>query len=198
MKFIGITGGVGAGKSSILSFLKENYNCKIVLADDLAKSLMEPGTECNLRLQEEFTGFSVFTEDGDIDKRAMADLIFADPSKREVMNSIVHPAVKQAVLSMVDEEREKDELDYFFFEAALLIEDRYDELCDESWYIYTSEDNRRTRLKDNRGYSDAKIDAIFASQLTEKEFLAHCQKVIDNNGMPEEAFASVMRITEGE
>ena len=62
------------------------------------------------------------------------------------------------------------------------LEEKYDEICDELWYIYTSEENRRERLKLSRGYSDEKIDNIFASQLTETEYRKHCKVVIDNNG----------------
>ena len=76
-------------------------------------------------------------------------------------------------------------------EAALLIEEHYDEICDELWYINTSRENRRARLKESRGYSDAKVDQIFASQLSEEEYERHCKVVIDNNGLPEQTFAQI-------
>ncbi|HBA63793.1 MAG TPA: dephospho-CoA kinase, partial [Lachnospiraceae bacterium] len=68
-------------------------------------------------------------------------------------------------------------------EAALLIEDKYDEICDELWYIYAGEEIRRERLKKSRGYSDEKIDSIFASQLSEEVFRSHCDVIIDNSGV---------------
>jgi dephospho-CoA kinase len=64
-------------------------------------------------------------------------------------------------------------------------------LCDECWYIYTSEENRRARLKASRGYSDEKIDSIFNCQLSEEAFRAACQEVIDNNGGREESFRQI-------
>ncbi len=64
-------------------------------------------------------------------------------------------------------------LDYFFFEAALLLEDHYEEVCDELWYIYASEDERRMRLKRDRGYTDEKIDRIFANRCRRKPFGRH-------------------------
>jgi dephospho-CoA kinase len=76
-------------------------------------------------------------------------------------------------------------------EAALLIEEHYDAILDELWYIYTNEANRRARLAASRGYSDEKIDGIFRSQLKEEEYRAHCSVVIDNNGTPEQAFAQI-------
>lgn len=194
MKFIGITGGIGAGKSAILSYIKNHYNAKVVLADDLAKTLMEPGQECYEAIRQVFGGYDVFAEDGTIDAKAMARVMFSNPTLRERVNDIVHPGVKANVMGQVEEERRRGQLDYFFFEAALLIEDHYDELCDELWYIYTNEDNRRTRLKAGRGYSDEKITSIFASQLPESVFREHCKVVIDNNGTPEEALAHIRKI----
>ncbi|MBQ4299934.1 MAG: dephospho-CoA kinase, partial [Lachnospiraceae bacterium] len=71
--------------------------------------------------------------------------------------------------------------DYYFFEAALLIECEYDKICDEIWYIFTTQDNRRARLKSSRGYSDERVDEIFASQLDEEVFRMKSDFVIDNN-----------------
>ena len=72
-----------------------------------------------------------------------------------------------------------------------MIEEGYDGICDELWYIDASESNRRKRLKENRGYSDAKIDAIFESQLTKQECRDCCRIIIDNNGTRKEAFLQI-------
>ena len=197
MKFIGITGGVGAGKSANLDFIREHYRAKVVLADDLAKELMEPGTACHKKLLEAFGGDGVFDETGVMDREKMAALLFTKPKKRQEMNAIVHPAVKEEILRQVAEEREKGELSYFFLEAALLIEEHYDAICDELWYIYTSEEKRRQRLEQNRGYSPERIERMMASQLPEQVFFEHCAVVIDNNGTPEEAIRQVTEILDG-
>ena len=187
MRFIGITGGVGAGKSLILDHLKDNYNCKVVLADDLAKNMLVPGTDLFEKLHEAFCDLPVWLEDGSIDRPAMARVIFSDPILLDRMNAIVHPAVKTAVMEDVEMERKRGEIQYFFLEAAVLIEDNYGELCDEVWYIYTSEENRRARLKSARGYSDERITEMFKSQLDDAGYRAGSDFVIDNNGTPEEA-----------
>jgi dephospho-CoA kinase len=85
----------------------------------------------------------------------------------------------------------KKNLFMLVLEAALLIEEGYGEICDELWYIYASEEVRRKRLKSTRGYSDEKIDSIFASQLKEDEYRRHCREVIDNNGDIENTIASI-------
>lgn len=196
MLFIGITGGVGAGKSEILRYLSEQYNCRVMLADEIAHDLMEPGTACYEKISELFERDAVFCEDGTIDRPKMAAVLFSDAQKREALNEIVHPAVKQYVIEEMEKERAADRLTLLVLEAALLIEEDYGAICDELWYIYTSEENRRIRLKENRGYSDEKIDNIFRSQLSEKTFREHCIEVIDNNGVPRDAFVQIDRLAE--
>jgi dephospho-CoA kinase len=88
-------------------------------------------------------------------------------------------------------ERKKGECSVLVLEAALLIEEHYDEICDEIWYIYTDEAIRRERLKASRGYTDEKIDMIFLSQLGEAAYRRNSSIVIDNNGTPQEAFAQI-------
>lgn len=181
MKVIGITGGVGAGKSFILEHLEENFSVEIVLTDDLAKELMMPETECNRALQDAFSSYDVFDSEGNIVRDKMASVIFSNQDMLTTMNSIVHPAVKAEVIRKIAKARADKKISAFFVESALLIDDHYDEICDELWYIFTSEENRRARLKATRGYSDEKVDAIFASQLSEDEFRANTDVVIDNN-----------------
>lgn len=206
MRFIGITGGVGAGKSAILAYLAEKPNTRVMLADEIAHDLMEPGTDCYRRIVEKFAGEDIFSELEDsvrvedmvtasenrqFHRGKLATVIFSNEEKREALNAIVHPAVKDYVLCVFQQEKQKGALELLVLEAALLIEEDYGAICDELWYIYTSEENRRARLKASRGYSDEKIDSIFNSQLTEAQFRAETQVTIDNNGDLEETFQQI-------
>ena len=175
MIFIGITGGVGAGKSAVLSYLRELDGVRVMLSDEIAHELMEPGSDCYNRLKELFAEEPIWLEDGHFDRTALAGVIFSDDKKRELLN----------------EEAKKEGLFMLVLEAALLIEEGYGEICDELWYIYASEEVRRKRLKSSRGYSDEKIDSIFASQLKEAEYRRHCKEVIDNDGDIENTIASI-------
>lgn len=186
MRFIGITGGVGAGKSAILVHLASKPGIRVMLADEIAHDLMQPGTECFQKLKEKFAGEDIYQPDGSFDRAQLATVIFSDDRKREELNAIVHPAVREYVLQQKEAEERAGKLFLLVLEAALLIEEHYDEICDELWYIYTTEENRRARLKASRGYSDAHVDRIFASQLSEEEYRRHCRVVIDNNGTLEE------------
>lgn len=187
MKVIGITGGVGAGKSEILSYLKEHCNCRILMADRLAEELEQPGQDCYNQLLSLF-GPNILQEDGRVDRKKMAARIFADKSLLEAVNAMIHPAVKHAILQIIREEKEAARLDYLFIEAALLIEDGYAEIVDELWYIHTEEKVRRQRLKASRGYTDEKIDSILREQLSEEEFYRHCHYVIENSGSLESVY----------
>lgn len=191
MRFIGITGGVGAGKSEILGYLAKKPDTRVMLADEIAHELMSPGTECYDRICETFGAEDIFLPQGGLDRGKLAAVIFSDEAKRRQMNAIVHPAVRVYVEKEAAREKQGGKRKLLVLEAALLIEEHYDEICDELWYIYTSEKNRRERLKLNRGYSDEKIDNIFASQLSESTYREVCREEIDNNHLPEDAFSQI-------
>lgn len=179
MMIIGITGGVGAGKSSVLQYMQENYRCRMILADDVGNQVKLPGEICYNQLVE-LLGSDILDENGFIDKNQMAEVIFSDKNILEKVNAIIHPAVKDYILTEIEKEKQLQNYDFFFVEAALLIECGYGEHVDELWYIYASEDVRRQRLKLNRGYSNEKISQIMKGQLKEEEFRSNCQVIIDN------------------
>ena len=187
---IGITGGVGCGKSKILEYIKQNYNCKIILSDDVGNKVKEPGEACYQPLID-LLGEDVVGDDGFIDKKAMASKIFASNELLEEVNNIIHPAVKDYILSVKETEIEKGEIDFLFIEAALLIECGYNQYVDEMWYIYTPENIRRQRLIASRGYSDEKITSIMKAQLSEEEFKAGSDYVLDNSGLLEESYKQI-------
>ncbi|MDD6306515.1 MAG: dephospho-CoA kinase [Clostridiales bacterium] len=191
MKFIGITGGVGAGKSEILGYLKMRPGTKVMLADEIAHDLMEPGTSCYEKIKKQFAGEDIFLPDGRFDRGKMAEVIFSEEEKRKQMNAIVHPAVKEFVIETANAERKKGTLQFLFLEAALLIEEHYDEICDELWYIYTREDIRKQRLMASRGYSEEKVYQIFDSQLSEETYRRYCKCVLDNNGTVEKTYSQL-------
>ena len=180
MKIIGITGGVGAGKSEVLNFIAGRYDATVVEADQVGYLVMQPGKEAFEPVAELF-GPSVVKEDQTLDREKIAQIVFEDRQLLEKLNAIVHPAVKRYIRRAIQMEQEAG-TEIFVVEAALLIEDKYDEICDELWYIYADENVRMHRLMKNRGYSVEKIRGILANQLSEEEFESHCDFEIDNSG----------------
>lgn len=181
MYVIGITGGVGAGKSEVLKFLKDSCNCKIVLADDVGNEVKKKGQECYEKLVS-LLGQELLQENGEIDKEKMAKMIFQDTELLEKVNRQIHPAVKNYILNAIEEERKRGKIDFFFLEAALLIEAGYRTIVDEIWYIYANEPVRRKRLEEIRGYDTERIEGIMSRQLSEKEFRDASDRTIDNSG----------------
>lgn len=180
MLFIGITGGVGAGKSEILNYIKKHYLCEIYMADEVAHLVKEPGTKCYRELVA-LLGEEILAPHGEIDKAAMAKKIFGDTMLLKQVNDIVHPAVREYLLEHLELARERGDVELFFVEAALLIEAGYGPLVDEMWYIYAREDVRACRLRENRGYDEERIKHIMENQLSEEEFRDACDFVIDNS-----------------
>ncbi|MCM1136668.1 MAG: dephospho-CoA kinase [Clostridium sp.] len=190
MKIIGITGGVGSGKSALLSYVKENYSCRVILADEAAHKVKEPGEAAYGRLVELLSD-EVLNADGTINREKMAEKIFVSKELLGKVNSIVHPAVKELILGEIDRAEAEKDIDFLFIEAALLIENGYLDIVDEMWYIYAEEAVRRRRLKEARGYSEEKTEAILQSQLSEEDFRKACVVAIDNGGSFEAACRQV-------
>lgn len=180
MIFIGITGGIGAGKSEIISYIEKHYNAASLIADDIAKKLIQKNMDLYYKIVKEF-GNIILDSEGNIDKKILAKIIFSDNKLRLKINSFIHPSVKKEVIKQYEKYKKENKIDFLFVEAALLIEDNYDKICDEIWYIYVSKENRRKRLKESRHYSDKKIDRIFASQLSEEEFKKSSDVFINND-----------------
>lgn len=181
MKVIGITGGVGAGKTQILEYLNNKYGASICQTDNVAKKLQKKGGACFDAIVEHF-GDKILDEKGELDRGALADIVFKNQKELEVLNGIVHPAVKEEVRRKIANE-ERKQTNIFIIESALLIEDDYDEICDEVWYIYVKEEIRKNRLIFSRGYDAEKVDDIIAAQQTKDDFLKNSDRVIDNSGV---------------
>ena len=181
MKVIGVTGGVGAGKSTVLNYIQKSCNCRIIFSDKVANDIKLKGQSCYEPIVE-LLSEEILGDDGEIDKKKMAAKIFSDDKLLKQVNEILHPAVNNYIFGDIEKEKTRTVLDYLFIEAALLIENGYDKVVDELWYIYADEDVRRERLKASRGYSDEKIDDILKGQLSDEEFRRYADFVIDNSG----------------
>lgn len=190
MKIIGITGGVGCGKSRILQFIKENYRCQIVLADDVGFEVEQQGEDCYRQIVDTF-GTDILNVSGDIDRAALARIVFSDEEKTKQINEIIHPAVIARIHEKEEAARSEGNTDFFFIEAALLIECGFNSYVDEMWYIYSDISVRRERLKKARGYTDEKIDRIMALQLSEEEFRLNSDFVVDNSGSLEDTYEQI-------
>ena len=180
MKIIGITGGVGAGKSTVLAFLKEKYQAYVILADEVGHLVMEPGEECYEPVIRLF-GKDVIKNDKTIDRKQVSDVVFGQPDMLLKLNGIIHPAVKRYILKMLQEQKKAGRV-LCIVEAALLLEEHYEKFCDKVWYVHTDREIRISRLMENRGYSREKSESIISSQASDEYFAKHADYIIRNNG----------------
>jgi dephospho-CoA kinase len=179
-KIIGLTGGVGAGKSTVLSILEQECGAFVLQADQVGHLVMEPGGSCYEPVIRLF-GKEIIKKDKTIDRRMVSDVVFSHADKREQLNAIIHPAVKRHILACLKEQKEAGR-PICVVEAALLLEDHYQDFCDQIWYVHTAEEIRIRRLMESRGYTREKSEDIIRSQASEEFFRAHADVVIENNG----------------
>ena len=177
---IGITGGVGAGKSTVLDFLEETYQAYVVKADEIGHLVMEPGQTCYESVIALF-GRQIIKNDKTIDRRQVSDVVFSHPELLGKLNQIIHPAVKQYILNSLDEQRKKG-CKLCIVEAALFLEEHYQDFCDEVWYVHTDSEIRINRLIKSHGYTREKALGIIENQATEEFFRSHTDYVVENNG----------------
>ena len=189
MIIIGVTGGMGAGKSRVLTYLEEQWNARTIRLDDISRELLSKNGLCYEETIHIF-GKAIVLPDGNLDRALIAKMIFEDSRLRDKLNNLVHPAVKAHVRWIADEMKHLD-AGLLVIEAALLIEGGYREICDELWYIYADEKVRRERLKESRGYTDKRINGTFATQLSEEAFRANVDFVVDNSGSFEDAARAI-------
>ena len=189
MKIIGITGGVGAGKSTVLDHLEKQYNACVLQADKIGHLVMEPGGICYGQVIALF-GKQIIKNDKTIDRKMVSDVVYAHEEMRQKLDDIIHPAVKSYILDKIEEQK-KAGCTLMIVEAALLLEDHYDAFCDKVWYIHTDQEIRIERLMSSRGYTREKAENIIARQATEGFFREHADYIIQNNGDLDETWHQI-------
>ena len=176
MIVIGLTGGVGAGKSLVLTILRTKYDAEVMEADKVAHELMEPGEEGYLRIKETF-GEAILNSDGTINRTALGKVIFDNESAREQINSIIHPLVWKRIRQKIS----ASQAGLIVVEFAIMGEEAED-IYDEMWYVHASEEVRMSRLLKNRGYSKERSEKMIRSQASEQEYKRRCDRIIENHG----------------
>ena len=180
MKVYGITGGAGTGKSEVIKMLQENFGGCVIMSDEVARELMQKGN-ISYQLIVEYFGRDILTDDGEIDRKKLADHVFNNKEALEKLNSMTHPYVKNEIRKLIAEAEASGECRFVALESAILLECGYEDICDEFWYVYTKPEIRRQRMKETRNYSDEKVDSVMRNQQPDEVFFEQCSFVIENN-----------------
>ena len=188
MKKIGLTGGIGSGKSTVTDYLKgKGYT--VIDADEVSREAAMPGEPAMLRLEEELDE-DVFLGDGSLDRQKLAEIIFSNPIALMTVNEIFHGDIKERIEKKV-REREKRGEKIVFLAIPLLFEADAGWMADEKWLITADEDIRLRRVMERDGLSEADVRARMDSQMPEEEKRAMADVIIENNGTLEELIEKV-------
>ena len=184
MFVIGLTGGIGTGKSEV-SRLLGALGAEVIEADKVAHEAYEPGTPGWREVVEAF-GEGVLDADGRIDRKRLGGIVFGDEQARERLNAIVHPIVRQLLGERI-EGLDRKGARVVVIEVPLLIEaikqqSRWTRMLDEIWVVTAPEEQVVARVRARSGLDEKAIRTRIGSQATERERIEHADAVIDNSG----------------
>lgn len=179
MRVIGLTGGIASGKSAVAGIIA-GYGLPVIDADQLARDAVLPGSAALIRIVDAF-GAAVLNENGTLDRTALAEKIFSESSARRVLESILHPAIKELAQERLEALR-REGAPVAFYMAPLLVEAGVTDRVDEIWVVYADRDTQLERLQKRDSISREAAEKRLAAQLSMEEKVAYGRIVIDNCG----------------
>lgn len=179
MRIIGLTGGIACGKSNVSATLRE-LGAAIVDGDLLSRELTAPGGAALAGIRELF-GSGVFTAAGELDRRALAGVIFSDAAARAALDALMQPLLRELILQRIDQAR-ADGYALCVLDMPLLYEAGLDALCSRVWCVWIPREVQLTRLMARDGLTLPEAESRLASQLPADEKAARADVVIDTGG----------------
>ncbi|RPH71511.1 MAG: dephospho-CoA kinase [Myxococcaceae bacterium] len=192
MRMVGLTGGIGSGKSTVTAMFRE-LGAQVIDADQVARDVAEPGTPGLEEVARRFPG--VLDPSGHLDRAALGRRVFADPGERRALEGILHPRIREEVARRT-EALARAGVTVVLYDAELLIENGLHRGMDGVILVSAPEAVQRARLAARDGLDDAAITARLAAQLPLADKRAHATWVVDNGGSLDETRAQVRRIWE--
>ena len=187
MHAIGLTGGIGSGKSTVSALLAAK-GAVIIDADAITREVQQPGTEVFRAMVERF-GEGIVAADGSLDRQAVADIVFNDPDQLKALNDIVHPAVGAETTRRILEQADTDHL--VVLDIPLLVESEGKRPVAGVVVVDVDPEVAVRRLVEHRGMQEDDVRARMSRQATREQRLARADLVIDNSGTPEELAARI-------
>lgn len=176
---IGLTGGIGSGKSTVAGVLND-LGAKLVDADRVGWEVYRTGTGGYRSVVDEF-GEEVVGPDGEIDRKRLGSIVFGDPARMEALTGIVWPLIAGAVADRIAEEAARG-TSILVVEAAVLFEAGWENLFDEIWVVTAREEMAVERLISRDGVTAKSVLARVAAQIPDEERVRRADAVIDNGG----------------
>ena len=186
---IGLTGGIGCGKTMVLDYLKTEYNSFVIEADKIGHKILDYKTEGYDKVIEEF-GDNIVNYEGAtpyIDRKILGSIVFNDKLKLQKLNNITHPLIHKEIANLIANSNNQ----LIIIEAALLLDTSLRTLCDILWYVYANQDIRLERLQKYRNIDKNKAIQIMDNQPSDKDFRDSCQVIIDNSFDKENTYEQI-------
>ena len=179
MRTIGLTGGIGSGKSEVSRILCD-IGVKVINADEVSHEAYRLGSAGWREVVGAF-GEDILRKDGTINRSKLGDLVFSDSGKLDLLNSIVHPITRMLVYNRIDNARKKHEA-VTVLEAAILIEANWSDMVDEVWVVTAPEQTRLNRVHQKTGLYIEAVKAMIFNQISDAERNQKADILIDNSG----------------
>lgn len=195
MLTIGLTGGIGSGKSTVTKILGE-LGAAIIDADKVAHTTYAPGGPAYDAVIAAF-GAGIVGPDGIIDRRKLGPLVFGDAAQLQKLTSIVWPATIESIRAEIAKARGGNSTNPIVVEAAILIEANWTAIFDEIWLVRAGREQVIDRIKRDRGLKPAEIEARIRAQLSDDERAKHATLIIENSGTLDELRATLREVWAG-
>jgi dephospho-CoA kinase len=192
MKIIGVTGGIGSGKSAVSRTLRD-LGAAVVDADVLAKSVTAAGGKAFDELVEYF-GKDIVGENGELDRAKLASIAFGDKVKLHALNYITHKHITEKIYDTVEIIKNSGKWDIIVIDAPIPVEKGFLDLADEVWVVSAERETRISRVMQRSGFTYDEVSDRIDSQLREDEYLKLADEVLYNNGSIEDLEQTVVRL----
>jgi len=193
MKVIGLTGGIACGKSTASAYLKELGAC-IVDTDGISRATTKKGGKGYYAVLEHF-GRDLLLENGEIDRRKLGGIVFADEKKRQELNALIHPIVIEESKEQMQAARDAG-YKVCILDVPLLFESGMETLCDETWLVYVPREEQIRRINERDGLEEKAAAARIDSQMPLEEKMRRADRAIDTSGTIEETQAKLKTLWE--
>jgi len=193
MKIIGLTGGIGTGKSTVSDYLIEN-GFEVLDADKISREIVMPGSDTLIELTSAL-GSDILEEDGNLNRKKLGSIVFSDPEKKAVLDKIMHSRILEIIYEKVAEFRESSiNHKVIFIDAALLFETGLDRFVNEIWVVDADEETRIKRVMERDCLTRDDIINRISSQMDRCEKNKMANEILNNSGNREELYTQIEKL----
>lgn len=192
MKIIGVTGGIGSGKSSVSRILRD-LGAAVVDADVIAKCVISSSGKAFDELVDYF-GSDIVGEDGEIDRPKLAEKAFSDKEKLNALNSITHKYVAEKLQDTVEILKNNGKWDVIVLDVPIPVQKGFIDLAEEIWVVTADRETRIKRVMERSGFTYEEVVSRMESQMRDEEYLRLADEVIQNDGSMEELEQTVVKL----